>query len=347
MFERKIKSKVFNLFMILLIGIVLAMGLVSDAQEKKSVLKVGCWAGAYTNTLKAVIGPFEKEYNVTVEWVASDQADMLVKSRAKVIDVIFGDPIYSYIGEAQDLWEKLDEKSIPNLNRLYDFEKLSDYTIVVDFGITGIAYNPKFIKEPPTSLLDLWDPKYKGKVSISSSSTDGIDLLVLMAKLNGGDERHIDPGFKKMSEIKDNIHTWHKGYSEILTLLKNEDVWLTMLTNGRVVWARGEGANIDWVIPKEGGFATTSTINIVKGTENLELAKKFVNWRLSDPPQKLIAETLFYVPSVSGVILDPETAKMMPTNEEINNISNPDWRYILTVYDAWTERWDKEVYHQE
>ena len=343
MFDKKIKSKIFYLFVILLISIVLAMGLVSNAQEKKSVLRVGAWPGAYTEVMQATIGTFEEDNNCTIEWVPDSAGDMLVKSRAHVVDIVFGDPIFAYIGEAQDLWEKLDEKSIPNLNNLYDFAKLSDYTIVTDYGVYGLAYNPKFITDPPTSWLAIWNPKYK--TSIRGSAADSIELLVLMAELNGGDDHNIDPGFKKMSELTDIVVTWWKEYSEILTLWKSEDVWVTMITNGRAKWLGSEGANIEWVIPKEGGFPMISTINVVKGGENVELAKKFVNWRLSNPPQERFAEQLYYAPSVRGVNLDPETTKLMPSNEEISNLKTVDWRYIMNVFDEWTERWDKEIYH--
>jgi putative spermidine/putrescine transport system substrate-binding protein len=282
---------------------------------------------------------------VEVQFIPEAGADALVKARAHVVDVVFGDPIFSFTGEVQDLWEELDEKSIPNLKHLYDFGRLSEYTIITDFGVYGIAYNPKFIKKPPTSWLDLWNPEYKGKVTMRSFRPDTIELMILMAKMNGGDERHIDPGFKKMSELGDNVRVWWHGHSECLLLFKNEDVWLSVWTNGRTAWAKREGANVEFVIPKEGGSAMISTVNVVKGGKNVELAKKFVNWRLSDQPQRRLAEVAGYTPIRKGVILEPEAAKIMPAIEEIESLQVSDWRYILTVWDEWSERWNMEIVH--
>jgi len=53
------------------------------------------------------------------------------------------------------------------------------------FGLSrliGIRYNPKRMNPPPTSWDDPWDPKYKGRVAITSlASTLGTALLLDVA----------------------------------------------------------------------------------------------------------------------------------------------------------------------
>ena len=51
--------------------------------------------------------------------------------------------------------------------------------------------------DAPTSWADLWDPKFKGKLAMPDLTASGsYQVLVMAAKINGGDENNIDPGFE-------------------------------------------------------------------------------------------------------------------------------------------------------
>ena len=39
-------------------------------------------------------------------------------------------------------------------------------------GTTGIAWNPKFVQTPVTSLKELWNPAYKGRVGMMADIQD-------------------------------------------------------------------------------------------------------------------------------------------------------------------------------
>jgi len=72
-----------------------------------------------------------------------------------------------------------------------------------------IAYNSEYAKDPPKSWEDLLDPKWEGKIIFPDITTShGMGMLVLLAKLNGGSETNIDPGFEKIKELKSNVLTF-------------------------------------------------------------------------------------------------------------------------------------------
>ncbi|NLZ73022.1 MAG: ABC transporter substrate-binding protein [Bacteroidales bacterium] len=335
-----IQNSKFRYFVFTALAILCLFAQTSIAQQQ--TLRVAAWAGSYTDCMVNTISDFEKEYNVKVEFIPSSSEAILSKAMTNQIDVGFTEPQFSKIGEAQGLWAKLEAEDIPNINRLVDFAKMSDYTLVTDFGIYGIAYNPKYV-EQPTSWEVLWDPKYKDKVAIDSFSLESIELMILMARQYGGDEYNIDPGFEKMAELSKNVRFFVESHPQLLTAFKNEDIWFALWSAGRVIWAIGEGANVDFAIPEEGTYAMISAVNVVKNSPNVELAKKFVNWRLSDPPQQEYAKVTKYVPVVKDIELPPEVANVMPTEEEIERIQMSDLEYITSVYDEWYERWTREV----
>jgi putative spermidine/putrescine transport system substrate-binding protein len=70
----------------------------------------------------------------------------------------------------------------------------------------GLTYNPEKIKTPPTSWRDLWKPEFKGRVGITTlNSTLGTGWLVEVAKMYGGSESNVEPGFKAINELKPNL----------------------------------------------------------------------------------------------------------------------------------------------
>ena len=70
---------------------------------------------------------------------------------------------------------------------------------------TGFMYNTKVFKEKgwaaPTSWNDLKDPKFKKLLVIPPiNNTYGLYTLMMYARMNGGGEKNIEPGFKVMKE---------------------------------------------------------------------------------------------------------------------------------------------------
>lgn len=316
----------------------------TPAEGEQRELYVLQYGGKYEDVLRANAIEFEEKYNAKVIFVPGSAMDAVMKVRNKEVDVAFMDPIYAFRGEKEGVWERLDSESVPNLDNLYNVARLSDYTVAHDLGCFAIAYNPKFVKEAPTSWCDLWNPDYKDKITMTSLRADTMELMVLMAKLGGGDERNIDPGFEKMVELVPNIHTWYTEHAQCLDLLRNEEVWLALWSDGRVVWAKDEGVEVEIAVPEEGGFAQISTMNVVAGRPNKDLALAYVNFELDKQAQLNMAKELGYFPPNKTVQLPPDVQeKCAFTPENVEKVQMADWMYVEGVMDEWNERWEKDV----
>jgi putative spermidine/putrescine transport system substrate-binding protein len=291
--------------------------------------------------LKKNITQFEKENDVKVTFVPASGADGLAKAMAKEIDVVHADMAWAYRGEAQGAFEKLDPKIVTNLDKLYPRARFSEYGVITNFGEYGIAYNPKEVSPAPSSWLDLWDPKYDGAVSTTGFDAANIELLVLMAKLNGGNEDNIDPGFRKMAELGKHITVFYSQHPQLLDLFRNNEVVISRWLRGRVDWANKQGVNLGFVAPKEGAIALVSTVHVVKGRPNTELAQKFVNHLLSQGSQTTYASDLGYTPARAG--LDLKGINVPYGEDLVGSLLIADWKKIVPKMDAWKERWEKEV----
>lgn len=324
------------------IAALLVMVAPANTQGAKQLI-VTSFGGAYDDVLKADAKAFEDRYGVKLVIVPSSGAQNLVRARNHEVDVIHSDPIFSLRAEKEGLFEKLDERYVPNLKRVYSVARYSDYTVAVNLGAYVIAYNPTYVVKP-TSWNDLANPKYKGLLGLRGFRPENVELIVLFSKMAGGDERHPDAGFAKMKQIAGNVHTWIDTHAQMLELFKSKEIWLSIWTDGRINWAHGEGATVRAAIPKEGFFALVTTVNVVKGRPNSELAQRYVNYLLDPGPQVRMARMLGYSPTNRDVKLPPDVQQRLIIGPQtINSVRVADWKYLVTVYDQWNERWQKEI----
>jgi putative spermidine/putrescine transport system substrate-binding protein len=68
-----------------------------------------------------------------------------------------------------------DLKSIPGISRE---GKL--YAIPYTYSEMGLIYDRKQIKEPPTSMAAMWDPRYKGRVLAYNGSNHNFSIVALL-----------------------------------------------------------------------------------------------------------------------------------------------------------------------
>lgn len=91
-----------------------------------------------------------------------------------------------------------------------------------------------------------------------------------------------------------------------------------MLVDFMAIREKAKGARVEFVFPAEGVSAVTEPVGILKTAKNLDAAKKFVDFLLSEEGQKA-AVKMGYIPARNGVALPEgyparETIKVLPVN---------------------------------
>ncbi|CAH1662370.1 ABC transporter substrate-binding protein [Hyphomicrobiales bacterium] len=319
-----------------------ALSTAAVAQQKELILSG--FGGAYDEAMKISVKSFEEENGVKVTIVAGSGANNIARVRNKEVDVIVSDPIFALRMEAEKAFAPLDPNLVPNLKTLYPNAVYSDAVIAANFGAYVIAYNPAEVKAPE-SWYDLAKPEYKGRIALRGFRPENIDLITLFAKRAGGSERNPDAGFAELAKIAKNIDVWVDAHANHLELYRNDQISMSVWTDGRIAWARDtEGLKIQGAIPKEGFFPLSSTLSVVAGRPNGELAQKLVNHLLSPASGLNMATRLGYFPTNREAKLPPEIqAKIMITPDNVKDLQSADWKYIVSVYDKWQQRWEREV----
>ena len=351
--------KVKKLIVFMLVGVLLTFNVVGCGQQTPSTtpqvssdsgktLTIMSNGGYYLETLKKyVIGPFEKKYGAKVLVTEATSTQMLNRLRAEkaspTVDLVSIGEIGAVPGRTEGLFDKMDVSKIPNMADVSPSLKNKE-----GFGIQSVmspivmVYNKDKVKTPPTAWADLWNPEYKGHVVIADmDNTMGPMLLVTAAKLNGGDENNIDPGFKKMSELKPNLSYIYKGEGqEVPQGVTQGNIWVTAMMLVKAQDLIKQGAHVGIVIPKEGAHPLPYTLEIVKGTKNADLAYKFIDMALSQEAQLGFAKDLLVTPSNTKVQIPADLKDILPTSDRLMAM---DWSAIAKNRSAWTDRWNKEI----
>ncbi len=295
--------------------------------------------------------PFERRSGARVTLVPSLSLEVLTKIKASPtnppFDVIVLDEGPHLQAVADGLVQRLDEKKVPNLAQVYPAYRsvTKGFGVPQAYSIVGIAYNTKKIKTPPTSWLDLFKPEFKGQVgTVNLNSSLGVAVLVMLARLRGGGESRIDPGFDAFRALMPNVAAVAPRPGALAALFERDEVAIAPLWNNTILTLREKGLPVDWIVPKEGAIVVMSVMNMVANTKYPDLAAQFINDAISREYQiRAAVPPYFFGPTNSQVNLPSVMRRYLPTRpEEVAQLVSLDWETINRQRQAWTDRFNRE-----
>jgi iron(III) transport system substrate-binding protein len=239
------------------------------------------------------IPEFEKDTGIKVEWVRLSSGEVLARLRAEAknpqVSIWFGGPSQDHIagkkaGISTPYKPPLDWK-LPDNAHDTDWHWVGYY-----FGAIGFASNTTYLKKAgvaaPASWDDLLKPAYKGQVAIAFPYTSGTSYTVLATLVQMMGE---DKAFEFWKKLHPNIHHYDKSGSAPVTQAGLGEVGIAISFSHDII-AKGsaKGYPISMTFPKEGTGYEIGAMSLVKGGQEPELAKKFVDWALSARAQNLM-----------------------------------------------------------
>ncbi len=198
------------------------------------------------------------------------------------------------------------------------------YGVPFMWGPDPMIYDTTAFPRPPESWNIFWDPKYRGKISV----WDDLSTVYMAAQVLGYDkpdpsqlynltDAQLDAVKKKLLEMKPNIRKMWSTGGELTNLFQNHEVVAAMgwplMTNQlrKVNYPVGE------TIPKENTTGWIDHLMITAGSENRDLAYKFLEYMIEAQIQKKVTDVTGYTPA------NPQAAHFMtPTKSKA---------YILTT----------------
>jgi spermidine/putrescine-binding protein len=207
------------------------------------------------------------------------------------------------------------------------------YGVPFMWGPNPLIYDSKAFAKPPESWAAMWDPKLREKISV----WDDLSTVYMAAQVLGYDkpdanhlynlsDTELDAVKNKLLALKPNIRKiWSTG-GELTNLFENREVVAAMGWPLMTNQLRQANFPVGETIPKENTTGWIDHLMITAGSDNKELAYKFLEYMIEAQTQKKITDVTGYAPA------NPEAAKFMTAEQQKNlHLDNVD-EYQKRIY---------------
>lgn len=322
---------------------------------QKEVILQG-YGGVQEKVMKEeILPPFEKKYGVKATWMTAASgtaaaSKIIATKDAPEVDVAYLSNSGFLQLKAAGVLAKIDPARVPNYENIYDLFKDPDRVGACQSNSPVVmVYNTKVFKEkgiaPPTSWYDLWRPELKGRVGIldiTSGTTQS--WMPLLAKMESGDPKNIDAAFSKLKTLVPSIVAIAPSVGAGQDLFKQGEIWVWNFdVSAGGIGLQNQGFPAEVVIPKEGSSYITNNYVIPKGAPHPELAQELVNYLLGPEAQAAWAKATWFGPCNKTVTLPADLSEKVIYGDKLSKLVPTDWPWIVANYDAWADRWNKEI----
>jgi putative spermidine/putrescine transport system substrate-binding protein len=314
----------------------------NPARAQGSGLTVAVYAGQSSQLWRDVIAaPFSAQTGIRTEIFESAlPAASIAQARGRPQFDAAVIANYSAPGlAARNLLEELTPDDIPAIRQVPElyWPRTSAGRLVgmpVYFSFYGIAYNNELARPADfASWNDLLDPKWRGKLSMSRANFVAAYDLTLYSKLNGGDERNIEPGIPPIRRLASNVLSVYTSMASLQSQLGRGEVIASPFYSTQVGMLKRSGVrNVDIAIPREGALNLSYMVVIPKGARNVAGAKRLLNAVLEPGPQVAFARDSLTFPMNPNVPLPAEVQQELggSTEQMMARNYSPDWWVVGT-----------------
>lgn len=208
-----------------------------------------------------------------------------------------------------------------------------------DYGAIAIVYKKDVVKNPPKTFEDLTKPEWKGKLIVENPLTSSTGMAFFLWTIGVYGDKW--PYY--WEKLKQNDVIIVKGWGEGWEMWdKNQaPLFVSYATDPAYSACNYNDTSIGAVFLNNTAYVQIEGAGIVKGTKNLELAKKFINFLISKEAQeKLPLNQWMYpvnkeveLPPCFSYALDVSSARVISiTSEELAENTDKwlrEWRALM------------------
>ena len=188
------------------------------------------------------------------------------------------------------------------------------------WGPDPMIYDTTAFPQAPDSWNVMWDPKLRGKISV----WDDLSTVYMAAQVLGYDkpdaghlynlsDEELNSVKKKLVELKPNIRKMWSTGGELTNLFQNHEVVIAMGWPLMTNQLRKSNFPVGEIIPRENTNGWIDHLMVTAGSENKDLAYKFLEFMITAGTQKKVTDVTGYTPA------NPHAAQFM-TPLEVNNL---------------------------
>ncbi len=287
----------------------LAVSVSFGAFAQKTTLTV--YTALETDQIKAYEGGFTKVHpNIELKWVRDSTgvitAKLLAEKANPQADVVMGVAASSLaLLDSNGMLQPYAPLNLDAIMAVYRDKKNPPAWWGMDVWGATICFNTVEAKKKnipePTTWKDLTKPVYKGQIVMPNPASSGTGYFDVTAWLTlWGDDNGKGGGWKYMDALHENIAQYTHSGSKPCNMAAAGEYVIGISFEYRANANKAKGAPIDLVFPKEGLGWDLEAFAIMKGTRNLEAAKKLADWASSKDAMQLYGKN-FAITAQPGV----------------------------------------------
>ncbi|MBI3856372.1 MAG: extracellular solute-binding protein [Planctomycetes bacterium] len=159
------------------------------------------------------------------------------------------------------------------------------------FGVRArvIVYNTRTLKEPPRTVAELADPKWKGRIAVANPLFGTTAAHVAALAQIRGEEAVL----KLFAALRANDTRFVGGNSHVRDLVARGDCDAGLTDTDDVWIGKQRGDPIEMLFPDQDGAGTLVIPNsaaLLKGAPHGENAKRFLDWLLRPETERLLSQ---------------------------------------------------------
>jgi thiamine transport system substrate-binding protein len=300
---------------------------------------------------------FEAEHNVTLRFLHSGDTGSalgraILARDAPLADVFYGvDNTFLSRALEEDIFEPYESPVLADIPGGFKLDP-QNRALPVDYGDVclnvHLAYFESHTLAPPANLEDLTLPEYRDLLVVQNPATSSPGLAFLLATVG-----HFgDPGYLDFwAALRENgvlvVNDWNTAYYTEFSGAAAEGTRPIVVSYGSsppfevIFGGSPAGEPTTAAIVSDGScFRQIEFVGILRGTQNRDLAERWVDFMLSPRFQSDLPLHMFVFPVNPQAVLDETFERFMQVPERPAFVSPED---IAANRERWIEEWTQVV----
>ena len=289
-----------------------------------------------------VIPKFEQMHGVTAKVVSVGDAGQVLNRAILERDNPRADIV---LGIDNNMLSRALEEGVLQPYRSPNIESVPDRLVFdpthsvtpFDYGYFAFVYDSRVLEDPPESLEELTDPRFRRKIIVQDprTSSPGLGLLLWTIAVYG----------------EEYLEYWSRLRPNLLTITDGWDTAYGMFTGGEapmvLSYTTSPAYHLEYeqteryraLLFEEGNYLQIEGMGIVKGAPHPRLARKFIDFILSEAFQEEIPLTNWMYP-VNPQVQTPDSFRLAPEPKRSLQLPAEE---IRGNRDRWIKAWVKLV----
>jgi len=303
-----------------------------------------------------VLDAFQQENNVKVRFLALGDTGSAVNKAILAKDAPLADVFYgvdnTFLSRAlmEEIFEPYDSPLLAEIPPEFQLDAPQNRVLPVDFGDVCLNYDVTYFQEhnltPPANLEDLLKPEYQRMTVVENPATSSPGLAFLFATIGHfGESGYLEYWQKLTANEVKVVNDWETAYYSEFTRWGGEYPIVVSYGSSppfEVIFAEEplESPPTAAVTGDGSCFRQIEFVGILKGTENRDLAEKFVDFMLSPAFQEDIPLQMYVFPVNPQAQLDEVFLEYLAIPEHPATLDPAD---IAARRETWIQAWTEIV----